>query len=74
MGKYGSKIRIKSISEVLLDENRDYKGMNQLYGWEIDPYNPTEGKYVKKNPISKKLAKSLNSYGVSLEDVKRWEQ
>lgn len=72
MGKFGSKIRIYSISEVMLDENRNYAGMNKLYEWVIDPENPTEGYYRKSGKISKRLVESLNKNGVPMSKFKNW--
>lgn len=72
MARYGNKIRIKSISEVYLNENRRFEHMNQLYGWEYDPENPLEGRYVRKNKMSTRLALSLNEYGVPLSELREW--
>ena len=58
MGKFGSKIRIYSISEVMLDENRNYAGMNKLYEWVIDPKIPLKDTR-KSGKISKRLVESL---------------
>lgn len=70
MRKVGEKIRIKSISEVLLDENRAYKKMNPLYVWDYDPENPLEGSYVRTgNRLSDSLKKRLNENGVKMSDM-----
>ena len=57
MGKFGSKINLLHIG-VMLDENRNYAGMNKLYEWVIDPENPTEGYYRKSGKISKRHLKA----------------
>jgi len=72
MGRYGNKIRIKSISELLLDENRKYLHMNPIYEWKINPENPTEGVYARANRLSKRMTKSLNTCGVPLSELKEW--
>lgn len=72
MARFGSKIRIRSISEILLNENRQYDKMNLLYEWVIDPENPLSGHYEKRNKMSYRLGKSLNQYGVSLERLRHW--
>lgn len=66
MRKVGEKIRIKSISEVTLDENRQYAGMNVLYQWCFDPERPLDGYYEKAGTISDALRKRLNENGVSM--------
>lgn len=67
MRRVGNKIRIKSISEIVLDENRAYKGMNLLYRWVFDPENPLEGHYMATgNHISTALKERLNENGVPM--------
>lgn len=71
MRKVGEKIRIKSISELLLNEKREYAGMNLLYEWAFDPENPMEGYYrATGNKISDALRKRLNENGVSMSEMK----
>lgn len=60
MKKINNKIRIKSISEVLLDENGKYKGLNRLFYWDFK-----QGKYVRtKNKITNSLKERLFEEGV----------
>lgn len=67
MCKLDGKIRIKSISEIVVDENYKFKTMNKLFEFEFDPENPTEGRYVKtQNKISDSLKKRLNEQGVPM--------
>ncbi|PLS19741.1 secretion system protein E [Bacillus sp. M6-12] len=71
MRKVGDKIRIKSISEILLDEKRNFAGMNVLYKWDFDPENPLEGRYVATgNKLSEDLKKRLNENGVPMSQLK----
>ena len=71
MRKVGDSIRIKSISEILLDEKRNYGGMNVLYQWEFDPENPLEGRYVATgNKLSEDIKKRLNENGVPMSQLK----
>lgn len=70
MRKVGSKIRIKSISEVILDENRNYEKMNVLYYWHQDPEDPEKGEYKRtKNRISDALKARLNESGVPMSQL-----
>lgn len=71
MRKVGEKIRIKSISEILVDKNGAYMGMNPLYVWEFNPENPLEGRYVRtKNRMTNTLKQKLNEFGVPMSDLK----
>lgn len=71
MRRVGDKIRIKSISEILLDEKRNFKAMNVLYKWSFDPENPLEGKYVATgNTMSDDLKRRLNENGVPMSKLK----
>ena len=72
MGKFGNKIRIKSISELILDEKNNYSHMSKLYEWVINPENPSEGYYTKRNNFSKNLIRSLNINGVPISKFKNW--
>ena len=59
MRKVGKKIRIKSISEVLVN-NGEFVGFNQLQVWKFNPENPLEGHYeYTGNKISKRLRNKL---------------
>jgi len=70
MRKVGDAIRIKSISEVALDENRNYKEMNVLYEWVFDPENPLDGHYRSTgNKLSDALKKRLNENGVPMSKM-----
>jgi pilus assembly protein CpaF len=65
--KVGNDIRLKSISELILDENRNYKGMNMLYYFEQDPEDVTKGHYVRtSNRMSNRLKLQLNEAGVPM--------
>lgn len=65
MKKVDDKIRIKSISEIVLDEKKQFESMNVLYEWKINPENPSEGHYQKTgNKISEQLKQRLNENGV----------
>jgi pilus assembly protein CpaF len=71
MRKVGEKIRIKSISEVLLDEKRNYAGMNLLYKWDFDPENPLEGQYkATGNKLTDALKRRLNENGVPMSQLR----
>lgn len=70
MRKVGDSIRIKSISEVLVDENGKYAGMNLLYYWWFDPEKPLEGHYERTdNLMSKRLKSSLNENGITMNEM-----
>lgn len=67
MAKVGDKIRLQSISEVMLTENREYDKMNLLYEYVVDPENPTVGKYIRtENRLSESIKKRLNKNGVPM--------
>lgn len=66
------KIRIKSVSEVLVTEEGNYGGMNPLIEWKFDPENPTEGYYSKtKNRLSQRTKNHLNENGVPLSELEK---
>lgn len=70
MRKAGNKIRIKSISEVTVDENHKFKEMTQLYTFDFDPENPSEGSYVRTgNRLSPELKRRLNEHGVPMSTL-----
>lgn len=70
MRKVGDEIRIKSISEVYLNERREYENMNLLYEWVQDDENPDKGKYVRtENRLSTMMKKRLNESGVPLSHL-----
>lgn len=66
MKKIKNNIRIKSISEVLLDENSQFKGLNMLYYWDFGDKD-REGTGFKRteNTISDNLKLRLFEEGVS---------
>lgn len=68
MRKVGSDIRIKSISEIILnDETKDFERMNPLWIWVSDPEDNTKGYYEKTgNKISEMTKARLNEYGVAM--------
>ena len=70
MKKVGNQIRVKSISEVVLDENNQFKGMNLLYYWWHNPENPLEGCYKRtQNRLTDDFKVRLNEYGVSIKEM-----
>lgn len=73
MCKLDGKIRIKSISEVEVDENYKFVKMNRLYEFKFDPENPTEGVYSKTgNKITDALKRRLNEQGVPMSLLKEF--
>jgi len=60
MKEIKNKIRIKSISEVIVNENGEYAGLNRLYYWSFE-----KNKYIRENKISEKLKEKLFEEGVS---------
>lgn len=61
MKKVNDKIRIKSISEVLVDEKGRYGGLNNLYYWDFK-----ESKYVRSlNRVTDDLREKLFEEGIS---------
>lgn len=70
MRKVGNSIRIKSISEVMVNKQAEYAGMNQLYTWTFDPEDPLAGEYARTdNRISPRLKNLLNENGVPLSEM-----
>ncbi|MDF2880108.1 MAG: hypothetical protein K0R54_665 [Clostridiaceae bacterium] len=70
MRKVGNSIRIKSISEVYLNEKKDFEKMNLLYYWESDKEDSTKGRYVRtNNRISDTFKQRLNEYGVPMSEL-----
>lgn len=68
MTKINNKIRIKSISEVLLNENSQLKGLNLLYYWDYGDEDRMSKGYIKTdNPLSKDLKRKLFEEGVSYD-------
>lgn len=71
MRTVGDKIRIKSISEVLVNEKGEYAGMNCLYEWCFDPERPLDGFYKRtENRLSERAKKRLNENGVPMSMLK----
>lgn len=71
MRKVGDQIRIKSVSEVVLDKNRNFEKMNCLYYWHQDPEDVTKGEYRRtENRLSEQLKTLLNQYGVPMSQMK----
>lgn len=65
MRPVGDSIRIKSVSEVLIDEKGEFKGMNVLYKWSFDPENPMVGHYERTaNRLSERTKKRWNEAGI----------
>ena len=70
MRKVGHKIRIDSISELVLDEKKNFEKMNLLYYWESDPEDCTLGKYVRTdNRLTDATKKNLNKHGVPMSEL-----
>ena len=75
MRRVGSKIRIKSISEILVNENNEYAGMNPIYYWDFDPNFPLEGQYAPTgNGLSEALLKRLNEHGVEMGELRQMNE
>lgn len=69
MRKVGNKIRIKSISEVLV-ENGEFAGFNKLQEWKFNPENPLEGHYeATGNKITDRLKYKLIENLVPLSEL-----
>lgn len=65
MGVIENQIRIKSISEVLLDENSQFKGLNKLFYWDFgDEFNNETGYKRTSNRLSPGMKKRLFEEGV----------
>lgn len=70
MRKVGHHIRIKSISEVVLDENKNFERMNLLYYWHSDPEDHTKGEYRRGDGrLTDALKRRLNEYGVPMSEM-----
>lgn len=70
MRKVGNKIRIKSISEVVVEKGK-FKELVPLQVWDFDPENPLDGKYkVTGNKLSERLKRKLNESGIPMSDLK----
>lgn len=65
MRTVGDQIRIKSVSEVLVDEKGEFAGMNVLYRWWFDPEDPMVGHYERtNNRLSERTKKRWNEAGI----------
>lgn len=70
MRKVGNDIRVKSLSEVILDKNRGFKEMKVLYYWHQDPEDPTKGEYRRtEHRVSDALKARLNESGVPMSQL-----
>ena len=70
MKKIDNHIRIKSISEVLLDENSQFKGLNLLYYWDFGGRGRNSVGYKKaENKISESLKQRLFEEGVPFDVI-----
>lgn len=70
MRKVGNSIRIKSISEVMVNKQGEYAGMHALYVWTFDPENPLDGKYKRTDHrLSEKIKTVLNENGVPMSEM-----
>lgn len=71
MRQVGKDIRIKSISEIVVDDNQHFSGMNLLYYWHSDEEDHTKGEYRRtENRMTEKLKRRLNEYGVQMSVMK----
>lgn len=71
MRTVGDTIRIKSISEVLVNNKGEYAGMSPLYIWYFDPENPSAGHYQRTdNRLSARMKSILNENGVMMSEMK----
>lgn len=72
MRNVGGKIRIKSVSEVLVTEEGTYGGMNALVEWKFNPDKPLEGHYERtNNRLSERTKNHLNENGVPLSELEK---
>lgn len=70
MRKVGNGIRIKSISEVVVDDKQNFEKMNLLYYWHSDPEDNTKGEYRRtENRLSDAIKKRMNEYGVPMSEM-----
>mgnify|MGYP001120028071 CR=1 FL=1 len=70
MKKIDNQIRIKSISEVLLDENSQFKGLNLLYYWDFGGRGKSSVGYKRtENNISENLKQRLFEEGVPFDVI-----
>lgn len=71
MRKVGNGIRIKSISEVVVDDKQHFERMNLLYYWESDPEDSTKGEYRRtENRLTDAIKTRMNEYGVPMSSMK----
>ncbi|MFI3211459.1 MAG: hypothetical protein R3Y64_10485, partial [Peptostreptococcaceae bacterium] len=69
MRKVGSKIRIKSISEVITEGGK-FKSLNKLQEWSFYEDNPTDGEYKRTDfRLSDALKRKLNENGVTMKEM-----
>lgn len=65
MRTVGDQIRIKSVSEILVNEKGEFAGMNVLYRWCFDPEDPMTGHYERTdNRLSERTKKRWNEAGI----------
>lgn len=70
MRKVGKSIRIKSVSEIVLDSNKNFEKMNLLYYWDSDKEDNTKGRYIRTtNRLTESFKKRLNEYGVPMSEL-----
>lgn len=73
MRQVNGKIRIKSISEVISNEEGKYVGLNQLYVWKFNPDKPNEGWYERtEHRISDRLKTQFNEMGIPTNVLKNF--
>lgn len=69
MRKVGGKIRIKSISEVIVKDGK-FVGLHPLQEWDFSPENPLEGEYKRTSyRLSAALKRKLNENGIPMSEM-----
>lgn len=72
MRKVDGKIRLKSVSEVLFEDNQ-FAGLNPLYHLKFNPNNPSDCWYERtENRISDRFKDYLNENGVPKKDLENF--
>ena len=73
MRQVDGKIRIKSISEVISNEEGKYVGLHPLYVWKYNPETPNEGWYERTEyRLSPKLKEQFNEMGIPYKTLERF--
>ena len=70
MRKVGATIKIKSISEIVLDKNMNFKEMHPLYKWKSNPEDITKGEYIRTEyRLTDMMRERMNEHGVALSEL-----